>query len=496
MAIYHCTMNIVGRSSKRHVRSAVAASAYRSGSRMINEWDGVVHDYRKKSYVAYSEVMLPDNAPEEFRDRSILWNSVELSERRGNAQLCRDIEVSLPVELSHEEHIKIVREYCEQFRSAGMCVDLNIHDKPGNPHCHILLTLKPLDEKGNWLPRSRMVYDLDENGQRIRLPSGRWKNHKENTVDWNEHSKADEWRASWADVVNRHLEANGRSERIDHRSNQARGIFEIPSIHMGPAACAMEAKGIRTERGDINRSIKAANRLIREIREKLADLKSWLAAFSEAVKETFAENSSPSIGYLMEKYLDKDLERLQKYKAKGFKYHMENRVDVQATVNKLAAENIYTLEDLDTALADIQEKSYGTRQTMIKQEKRMQLLQKNIEMAQQFQKTLPVRDSLNKIKFKKAREKFEEENRADLALWNVANRYFHAKKIDATSLEESVQQWQTELASLSVTHEKELAVLRAQKEKLKELGEVRRQIDSVLPKEPRAEQAKDQGKTL
>ena len=132
--------------------------------------------------------MLPPHAPPSFSDRSTLWNSVELYEKAGNAQLAREIDAALPIELSREEQIRLVREYCSsQFVSRGMCVDFAIHDTDsGNPHCHIMLTMRPLDERGAWAAKSKKEYDLDENGERIRLPSGRYKTHKVDLTGWND----------------------------------------------------------------------------------------------------------------------------------------------------------------------------------------------------------------------------------------------------------------------------------------------------------------------
>ena len=167
IAIYHCNISIVSRGKGK---SAVAAAAYRSGEKLTNEWDGMTHDYTRKGGVVHTEIMLPPHAPPSFSDRSTLWNSVELYEKAGNAQLAREIDAALPIELSREEQIRLVREYCSsQFVSRGMCVDFAIHDTDsGNPHCHIMLTMRPLDERGAWAAKSKKEYDLDENGERIR----------------------------------------------------------------------------------------------------------------------------------------------------------------------------------------------------------------------------------------------------------------------------------------------------------------------------------------
>ena len=241
IAIYHWNIGIVSRGKGK---SAVAAAAYRSGEKLTNEWDGMTHDYTRKGGVVHTEIMLPPHAPPSFSDRSTLWNSVELYEKAGNAQLAREIDAALPIELSREEQIRLVREYCSsQFVSRGMCVDFAIHDtNSGNPHCHIMLTMRPLDERGAWAAKSKKEYDLDENGERIRLPSGRYKTHKVDLTGWNDKDNTLLWRKAWADFTNDFLERNGSPERIDHRSNAERGIDEIPTVHMGVAACQMEKK--------------------------------------------------------------------------------------------------------------------------------------------------------------------------------------------------------------------------------------------------------------
>ena len=154
-------------------RSAVAAAAYRSGERLTNEWDGLTHDYTHKPGIVHTEIILPAHAPPEFQDRSTLWNSVEQIEKSSDAQLAREIEVALPVELSRAEQLALVRSFVkDNFVAEGMCADFALHDKgDGNPHAHILLTIRPLRSDGKWGPECRKVYDLDSQGNRI--PDGK-----------------------------------------------------------------------------------------------------------------------------------------------------------------------------------------------------------------------------------------------------------------------------------------------------------------------------------
>ena len=154
--------------------------------------------------------------------------------------------------------------------SKGMCCDMAIHDSHPlghNPHCHIMLTLRAIDEQGKWLPKSRKIYDLDEHGQRIRLPSGSWKCHTEKTVDWDEQYHCEEWRHGWETVQNRYLEMVQSKERVDLRSYERQGVDTIPTVHMGPAVAQMEQRGIQTNIGNLNRDIRTVNRLLGSIRE-------------------------------------------------------------------------------------------------------------------------------------------------------------------------------------------------------------------------------------
>ena len=242
MAIYHLCIKIISRGKGK---SAVAASAYRSGEKIKNEYDGIVHDFTRKGGIVHTEIILPQNAPQEFLDRGTLWNSVEKIEKSKDSQLAREIEIALPKELDREKQIELVREYVkENFVKVGMCADIALHDKgDGNPHAHILLTMRPLNEDTTWGAKSKKEYILDENGEKVKLKNGNYKTRKINTVDWNEQDKAEEWRKAWANITNKYLEKNSIQEKVDHRSYQRQGIEQIPTIHLGVSATQMEKKG-------------------------------------------------------------------------------------------------------------------------------------------------------------------------------------------------------------------------------------------------------------
>ena len=205
----HNEISIVQRSQQQ---SAVAAAAYQSGEKLFCEYDQEVKHYPEKRGIVHNEILLPANAPPEYADRNTLWNAAEAVEKQWNSQLARRWVLTIPREIPPDQYAVLVREFCQQqFVSKGMIADFAIHDThpPGhNPHAHVLLTMRAMDEHGKWLSKSRKVYDLDENGERIKLPSGRWKSHKEDTVDWNDQKYCEIWRHEWEVIQNRYLEAN------------------------------------------------------------------------------------------------------------------------------------------------------------------------------------------------------------------------------------------------------------------------------------------------
>jgi ATP-dependent exoDNAse (exonuclease V) alpha subunit len=255
MATYHLSSQIIGRSGGK---SSVASAAYRSGEKIQDEHIGQTFDYTKKMGVDYKEILAPDRSPAWVQDREKLWNQVEMIERRKDAQLARELNFALPKELNKEQQIELIRNFAkEQFVDKGMVSDLTIHHLAGeNPHAHIMLTTREIG------------------------PEGFGKKNRE----WNDRELLKEWRKEWAEQANKALEKVGVLERIDHRSYKNQGSKQIPQIHVGVHANAMEKKGIQTERGDINREIKELNterdkfnttkrNLMQEEKQYLAEIK-------------------------------------------------------------------------------------------------------------------------------------------------------------------------------------------------------------------------------
>lgn len=404
----------------------MAAAAYRSGEKILNQWDGVTHDYTHKGGVIHSEIILPSHAPPALADRSNLWNSVEMAEKASNSQLSREIEIALPLELSKEEQINLVRTYVQDsFIAAGMCVDFSIHNKAGgNPHAHIMLTMRPLLEDGCWGAKCRKVYDLDAKGQRIPDGKGGWKNHRENVNDWNDKAKAEVWRKSWADYANRALEQAGHSERIDNRSYTRQGVEKIPSIHLGVAASHMEQRGIATEKGNINRQIAADNRLLDEIKSRLAYLEKWC--------------------------------------------------------NQQAAN-----DDLTAQINNLGEKYYALRSDIVSNEKQIAVLSERLEMWQQYKKYLPLHKQLEQLK-PKNQQQFQDEHRAEFILLAAAKKYLSKLRKAGGKIEP--KKWQQDIAIL--TDEKDLQYQQMQKmhEEIREIERQKKLLEQTISRPEKHEE--------
>ena len=336
----HFKISIVKRSQGQ---SAVAGAAYQSGERLFSEYDQKTKFYNKKKELVHAEIMLPTHAPPGYADRATLWNSVEAVENQWNSQLARRIVLALPREVPKDQYLPMLKEFCnEQFVSKGMVADFAIHDKgDGNPHAHILLTIRAMDEHGKWLPKARKVYDLDENGERIQLPSGNWKCHKENTVDWNDQKYAEVWRHGWETITNRYLEAAGRPERVDLRSFERQGVQQIPTVHLGPTAHQMEKRGIETFLGNLNRDIRAANSLMQSIRSTIRGLQRWIADLTEKKQlllDALEKAKEPTLSDLLVDYFNLRNEQRSGWSGKALcagDPRIKERMDLDVEVSRL-----------------------------------------------------------------------------------------------------------------------------------------------------------------
>lgn len=286
MSIYHLHCKVFSRSKGQ---TAIAAAAYRSGTKLEDHELGTVSDYTKKKGIAFSEIELPSNAPKEYADREVLWNAVQEVEKSKDAQLCREFEIALPKELSLVEQIELVRTFAKSLVSEGMIADYSIHDKnDGNPHVHILTTMRGIDDKGKWMSKQKKIYSLDEGGNRIpiidkktgqqKISNGRrqWKRETLLDTSWNSKEQLLAWRKRWSDICNEAIDKKNalieeenlavnlyaqqpEINHIDHRSYAEQGVNKTPTIHEGWQARKMERLGMTSERLEQNRRINQMN---------------------------------------------------------------------------------------------------------------------------------------------------------------------------------------------------------------------------------------------
>ena len=301
ISLFHFHVTQISRAAGQ---SAIASAAYRAGEKLHSDYYGEDSDYTAKHGVLHSEILLPPHAPERLRDRETLWNEVEKAEQRKDAQLAYSFDIALQNELSFEENLELTRKFLqEKFVAAGMIVDFAIHDPEcdgtQNPHFHVMAPIRPLNPDGTWGAKQRMVYRLDEAGQRIRKPNGKYAVDAVPTTDWGRPETLDRWREAWADLVNEALAGKGLDCRIDHRSYAEQAVDLLPTVHEGVAVRQMEQRGIRTEKGDLNRWIKATNRMLQTLKKKLANLKQWIDGIQIELKE---REASPNLVTLLSDY--------------------------------------------------------------------------------------------------------------------------------------------------------------------------------------------------
>lgn len=361
----HTHVDIVSRSKGA---SVIAKAAYNARDKLKDEYYGKTHDYSKKDDLVFSKIFLPEHIPKEFSNREYLWNEVEKIEKSKNSQLARNLLFTLPRELNEKDRIKLISEFIEEnFTSKGMIADCNIHnpmasDNEEQPHAHILLTLREIDEKGNWKPKSRKEYILDENGEKIKLKSGNYKSRKVNLNDWNEPDKAKEWRENFSKKANEYLAKNNIDKRIDPRTFEEQGREELPQVHLGTASYQMEKKGIQTERGNHNRKIIAFNLEFKKLKAELSKLTSWISSllgnfqskYDEYKQTRQDEVDNKAELFNLYEYIS-IYHDLQGEKARKLNPYASNK-KIGADLRRFSKARIYLKDNNLKTIADLQEK--------------------------------------------------------------------------------------------------------------------------------------------
>jgi len=365
-------------------QSAIASAAYRSGERLMDERTGQSHDYTRRSGVIHAEIVAPDNTPDWMHDRAQLWNSVEAVERRKDAQLAREIQLSLPHELTDEQRVELVRGFTqEQFVNHGMIADIAIHAPSAegdarNHHAHVMLTMRELTGDGF--------------GKKVR--------------DWNSSDLLANWREQWAQHQNRQLERHGHPARVDHRSYEAQGVDREPTQHLGPVASDMERKGKASRIGDENRAADRTNSDRAMMQIEGARLASQKARFETWAQEKKAElHAAQDLGKLdLSQKHDRQRANLEdrlsvdygqaKATVKAELHAVERRLEAGGVIRK-AFRNMMgrtrtdkvAREQLTASLTDIRQREGERRQELLaRQAKELARLEENQRNRQKAQR--------------------------------------------------------------------------------------------------------------
>ena len=448
-------------------QSAVAAAAYRAGEKLHSAYYGEDSDYTRKGGVICSEILLPSHAPPEYADRETLWNAVEKAERGKKAQLAYSFDIALQNEFSMQENIDLARQFLlDNFVSRGMVADFAVHqpDKEdggiSNPHFHVMCPIRPIEPDGRWGKKQRREYVLDEHGERVLDEEGNYVFNAVSTTDWGKPETLEEWRQAWAEMCNAKFAEKGLDCRIDHRSFERQGVEQIPTQHEGPTVRAMEAKGIRTDKGDLNRFIRKTNALLREAKEKIAALIGWL----KDVKAELAKPQPPMLNDLLALHCANRNKGAYSNKAKN-----ANLQRYAEAFSFLQSKNLYTVDDLENTLHAMQDKIDTLKKSASSKQARIKEVDELLRMVDYYKSGKPAADKLKSIRFEKSRQKYKSEHDNELRTFYMAERklklHFKDGKLPITAwrrereqLEQEYKDIQTELSPLHADAKKLWAI--------------------------------------
>ena len=436
-------------------QSAIDHASYISRSVLVSEYDGQTYRPKYHEDLVHCEISLPENAPEEWRDRAALWNSVERNEKAKNAQLARTLKAALPNDWSYEVAEETVRDYVQRnFVSKGMCADWAIHDSVNpqgihNLHFHLMLTMRPVDENGKWGAKQRKEYILDKDGNKIRNKSGRgFKSRAVDVNDWNDKGNSKKWRQDLTETINAVNDQVGVKEKWEHRSFKEMGIEQEPTVHLGAAASALERQGIRTEKGDINREITERNRILMEARRAYSR-----AAIAVRQLEHMAAEQAAAAGNEITRLIDRIMERKGRLylPLAGAPYfrkmpHRETLLDAGNVKRFAAGQGIESFPALES-YAQTQEKSYKeTQRRLLSRKEKLRRLKELSSAFASYQPYMEVLKKSHDLKGMKA-ALYERQHREEL---ETGNRLWgDVKRLLSDGEKFAPRQWKEQIEKLT-----------------------------------------------
>ena len=403
-------------------QSCMASCAYYSGEKKYSEYECCwKYPHSSPMHVKLVEVMLPPNTPRAYADPQTLWNAVDAAETSVNAQTARSMLFALPCELTYEQNLALVRDFCQkEFVDKGMVCNFFYHDKnDGNPHANIMLTLCAMDENGKWLPKSKNVYELDENGNRIRTPNGSLKRVKVDTVDWNERKYSEIWRQDWVAAQNAALESAGRLERVDMRSLERQGVEDhLPQKHLGPTASVQERKGVSSERGDESRKIISVNKMLASLQKTVRGIGAWLHDLRKAVsrQQIIESPDDYPLSEVISAYLDMRKDGRETWNCyaqeKGAVHDLK---DGFKAVSFLSNHQLYTVGRLGRCIAETRQTFSKIKAESTAKECRIRDTDALFGAIQTVKELKPIQQEYESIHWNGKREKFKAEHSDELS---------------------------------------------------------------------------------
>lgn len=456
-------------------QSVVASAAYRSGEKLHSEYYGEDSDYTRKGGVVCSEILLPPHAPPEYADRETLWNAVEKAERGKKAQLAYSFDIALQNEFSMQENIALARQFLlEQFVSRGMVADFAVHqpDKEDggipNPHFHVLCPIRPILESGRWGSKQRRVYRLDGDGNRILDEKGKPLFDAVPTTDWGSPETLEHWREAWAKMCNAKFEEKGLSCRIDHRSYLRQGLDLLPTVHEGPAVRQMEARGIATDKGSLNRWIRATNALLKDLRRKVKTLMGWIGE----VREELSKPQAPTLADLLGAYYG--ARNAGAWSSKGKVGNLQKFAD---TVSYLTEQKLFTVDDLEARVTSHNERMTALKEGMDSKQARMKELQDLLKQAGRYRELKPVHDQMNAIHRQGQRDKSKAAHEGELRQFYMARRKLKDHFTPEGRL--PLTKWRKERDELQQAYQQDYAKYKPIREDLMKLYQVKSTVDTA-----------------
>lgn len=481
MALFHFSLGHIKRTAGH---TAIAAAAYRAGEKLYDAYYGETQDYSRKKGVVATKIYAPDYVSERLLDRQTLWTEVEFNEHRKDAQLAYSLDIALQNELTMEENIELLDRFVtEEMVPIGMIVDVAIHNpdrgKHGipNPHGHLSAPMRPFLGSGEWGIKQHMEYVLDENGERIRKPNGKYKTIAVSETGWDDPALLEHWREHWAELVNQKFEEKGLTCRIDHRSNEARGITDAPQVHEGSAVRRMEAKGVRTDKGTWNRWVSKTNDMIQRILSAIREISGWMKEMCDEIKRL----EDPTVSDMVMRYHSHRDEVANTYDHGVQNAKKTNMKQMNKACNYLMENNITTPEELEALLAKKEEALIGKDKDIEDLKQKVTDYRELITALENYEKYKPIFDQSQKIHFKGKKEQFHQEHRKELNQYHKAKRRLEPYLVEG-SMDAARVVWKEKIEAIKddITKKSEDAELVSLKDELEILKFIKDSIDYCI----------------